>query len=151
MCHSCGLIAKSKELKVSSKELHREHFDRAVFLPLSRWNESSVGGQACTELSEQKIRRMGVRAQGKCIIKPDAEAKLPRRVCVRFVFSRASLQVWVERCQRGRGVTALPVTLRIRPKCNSNAISALLNQPPLQQWRRGGNQCLKLIFLSVIF
>lgn len=31
MCHSCGLIAKSKELKVSSKELHGEHFDRAVF------------------------------------------------------------------------------------------------------------------------
>lgn len=75
----------------------------------------------------------------------------PACVCVHFVFSRASLQVWVERSQRGRGVTALPVTLRIRPKCNSNAISALLNQPPLQQWRRGGNQCLKLYSYQLFF
>lgn len=78
--------SKKQGVKVSSKELHREHFDRAVFLPLSRWNESSVGGQACMELSEQKIRWMGVRAQCKCIIKLDAEAKLPRLVCVCVLF-----------------------------------------------------------------
>lgn len=70
----------------------------------------------------------------------------------------------MERSQGGRGVTGLLVTPRHGTKHNLNesvcsgtekadaqALSAPLNQPPLEERRMGGTRYLEFIFLSVLF
>lgn len=131
-----------------------------VFLNLQR-----VGGCVCMELSEQeKILCMGVCVECAGIITCDGEAS-PRLIFSLAIFAGVNGE------NSGRARSDWPachfgaqwenktekhdfnesVCSREEKKPDAQALSAPQNHPPLEQWRKGGTRCLKLIFLSLIF